>query len=432
MEKAKVGYSVGVITPTLGLGMAGYATETRLSTAVHDELKTRVLLIEQNGESYLIVQNDLIGIDYAFSDRVKDIAQKHGISNKDNVFVGVIHTHSGPKGTMQSTMGMSDEGSARMRGVYNEEMCEKMFEVIENCILEAAQNKSACSINYNFTEVEGVAENRNNKTLPCDKTLLAMEFVREDGKKLLLYHYSCHPTVLHIDNTEYTADWPYGVSKSAEGSKYEMTLFLNGSAGDVSTRFTRSAPSHEEAERIGKLLYSHIEKALLEPCGEEITSLKSESLVYKMQLRPFGTIEEEEQKLEKYRKEVEEAKARGETSLRLYESRAEGAYLNLARAKFFTGDTEVDIRIQALRLNDFVFIFLPNELFSALTLPVRQELGKKVVFCTYFTGSHGYICDTVAYDNETYEAMCSPFQRGAGEKLMEKAKEIVVSITASL
>ena len=428
MDKAKVGYSVGIITPKLGLGMAGYATESRFSTAVHDELFTRVLLVDKDEESFLIVQNDLIGIDYAFTDRVKDIAYKYGMNNRDNIFVGAIHTHSGPKGTMQNTMGMSKEGSARMRGEYDSDMCEKMLEIIEKSISEATRNKSACSISHSFTEVDGVGENRNNKSLPCDKTLLAMEFMREDGKKLLLYHYSCHPTVMHIDNTQYSADWPYGVSSSAEGKTYEMTMFINGSAGDVSTRFTRSAPIFEEAERIGKLLYSHIEKALEEAVGEEINSLKSKSLVYKMKLRPFGTIEEEEQKLAKYRKEVEEAGSRGETSMRLYESRAEGAFLNLARAKSFTGEKDIEIRIQVLKLNDLVFIFLPNELFSALSLPVRKELGKKVLFCTYFTGSHGYICDTVAYDNETYEAMCSPFERGEGERLMEKAKEIVLSM----
>ncbi|MCL2564940.1 MAG: neutral/alkaline non-lysosomal ceramidase N-terminal domain-containing protein [Defluviitaleaceae bacterium] len=428
MDKVTVGYSIGVITPKLGLGMAGYATDNRLSTAVHDDLHTRVLLIEKSGDSYLIVQNDLIGIDYAFSERVKDIAYKCGIKNKDNVFVGVTHTHSGPKGTMQSTMGMNEEGASRMRGAYDSQMCEKIFAVIEKSILEAVESKSPSSINYNFTEVEGAGENRNDKALPCDKTLLAMEFIREDGKKLLLYNFSCHPTVLHITNTEYTADWPYGVVKSAEGKKYEMVMFLNGSAGDVSTRFTRSAPSFEEAERIGKLVYSHIEKALEDAAGEEITSLKSLDLTQKMMLRPFGTIEEEEQKLIKYKKEVEDAKSRGETSLRLYESRAEGAFLNLARAKSFAGEKDVTIRIQALKLNDFVFIFLPGELFSALSLPVRRELGKKVVFCTYFTGTHGYICDTVAYDNETYEAMCSPFERGEGERLMEKAKEIAVSM----
>jgi len=427
MDKAIVGYSIGVITPKLGLGMAGYATESRLSTAVHDDLYTRVLLIEKSGENYLIVQNDLIGIDYAFTDRVKDIAHKCGVTNKDNVFVGVTHTHSGPKGTMQSIMGVNDESSASIRGTYDSEMCEKIFSVIEESILEAIGNKSPCSINYNFTEVEGAGENRNNKALPCDKTLLAMEFIREDGKKLLLYHFSCHPTVLHITNTEYTADWPYGVAKSSEGQKYEMTMFLNGSAGDVSTRFTRSAPSFAEAERIGELVYSHIEKALGNAVSEDIAFLKSETLTYKMQFRPFGTIEEEEAKFIKYKNEATAAKQRGETSLRLYESRAEGAAFNLARAKSFAGEKDATIRIQVLKLNDFVLIFLPGELFSALALPVRRELGKKVMFCTYFTGSHGYICDTTAYDNETYEAMCSPFERGEGEKLMEKAKEIIAS-----
>ena len=426
MSKAKVGYSVGVITPRLGVGLSGYNSEGRVATGIHDELHTRVLLLEKDAQFFLIVQNELLAVDYAFSDRVKDIAAKYGISNRDNVFVGTTHTHSGPKSILQSVEGLDADSAQGVLGKYDSEMCEKMFSVIENCISKAKKNLSPCSMNYNFAQVEGVGENRNHKSLPCDKTLLAMEFIREDGKKLLLYHYSCHPTVLNAKNTLYTADWPYGVTKSAEGSVYDMTMFINGSAGDISTRFTRSAPTFEEAERIGELLYDYINKALDNPVHEEIDAVGSLSFTFQMALKPFESVEVEEQRLEKYLKELQEAKSRGETALRLYESKVEGAVFSLQRAKAFSDEKEMELTLQILKLNDFVFVFLPNELFCALSLPIREEFGEKVLFCSYFTSCQGYICDTVAYDNETYEAMTSPFERGEGEKLMEKTKEFLV------
>jgi len=429
MGKAMVGYSVGVITPKPGLGMAGYGSMTRVSTGTHDELHARALLIEKDGESFLIVQNEVLEVDYGFTGRVKDIAEKYGISRRDNVFVGATHTHSGPKGLINGDKDL-DEASLSIRGVYDGALCGEILAVIEKCIAGAVQNKCPCVMRYGFSEVEGVGLNRNNRDAPCDKTLLAVEFIRDDGVKLLVYNFSCHPTVLNRENTLYTADWPYGVSKLAEGKTYEMAMFLNGSAGDVSTRFTRRAPAFAEAERIGGILYGGIAEAVQGAKTENIETIQSAVFEYRFELKSYGSAEEAQEKLDGFQKALDDAIARGEESLRLYESKVEGAASYLARTKALSGRRDAKAALRALRLNDLVFIFIPGELFSALALPVRGELGKNAVFCSYFSGYHGYIADTAAYDNETYEAMSGTIKRGEGEKLMDKAREIVLSMRA--
>jgi len=430
MNKTKIGYSKGIITAKTGLGLAGYGSMTRKATGVHDDLYTRVLLIESEGETFLIVQNDLLSIDSAFANRVANIAADCGINNSNNVFTGTTHTHSGPKGTVQDDEKM-DEVKIAIRGRYDSELCENIFEVIKNSINEAMANKSPALLSYGFSEVADVGTNRNNAEVPCDKTLLAMEFVRDDGKKLLLYNFSCHPTTLNMENTLYTADWPYGVTKRTEGLGYEMVMFLNGSAGDISTRFTRNSPTFEEADRLGGILYDGITNAIESPACEELHLVKSAVSSCKLKLRAFGSVEEAKEKLAANQNALNEAKARGETALRVYESRVEGAKVNLGRAEASAAGQnaeEIELTLKVLKLNDFVFIFVPGELFSALTLPLRSELGKKLVFCTYFNDCTGYIADSDSHDKGTYEALSSPFKKGEGEKLMDKVREIVLTV----
>ncbi|MDR2899001.1 MAG: neutral/alkaline non-lysosomal ceramidase N-terminal domain-containing protein [Clostridiales bacterium] len=426
MSNVKLGYSSGIITPDLGIHLAGYATDSRRSTGVHDDLHTRVICLEKDEEDFLIIQNEMIGVDYAFSDRVKDTVKKYGISPL-NVFVGVTHTHSGPKGIIQNETGEKTD-LMKLMGLYNDDMCAKMIDVIEENVRKALENKSPCSIRYGFTKIEGVGLNRNNKDLPFDDNLLAMEFLREDGKRVLLYNMSCHPTVMRAENTLYSADWPCGVTKLAEGIDYDMVMFINGSAGDVSTRFTRQSSTFDELERVGGIVYAAVKKALNSAKSEEITELKAFAFTHKMALRNFGSTEEAQEKFDNYMKALNAARDRGEAALRPYESKVEGAAVNLVMSQITSGGKDLDMRLQVLRLNDFVFVFAPSELFSALTLPVRNELGLKMVFCTYFNGNHGYITDMGAFDNETYEAMSSRFERGEGEGLIARIREEVLKV----
>ena len=426
MSKAKMGYSKQIITPDLGLQMSGYASDSRFADGIHDDLYTALILIEKDGKKALIIQNDMLVVDYAFTDQVRALAEARGI-DKNNVFVGATHTHSGPKGLLRND---SDIGftAIQLIGQYNPEMVAHILSAIDAGIAEALADMCETEVKYGFHEVEGVGTNRNSKDVSCDQTLLAIEFVRADGKRVLLYNYACHPTVLSITNTKYTADWPYGVVKKATENGYEMVLFLFGSAGEVSTRFTRKGSTFAEAERLGGLVYDAAQKALANAKLQEIDTIEAYALTHGMALRSFGTVEEAEAKRDQYQKELDEVIAKGETSLRVYESKVEGANINLMRARELSGKTTENVYLNFLKLNDLIFVFMPAELFSTLSTPIRKKFNNKVIFCTCFMGCHAYITDSVAYDNETYEAMSSPFIRLEGEKLMAQADEFLHSI----
>ena len=122
MSVIRAGYGKACITPPLGKELAGFAGEGRTALGVHDELYARVLLLQNDGETYCLVQTDLLDIDAGFAaDIRRDLA---GLGLKDsNVFAGAIHTHSGPKGTNKGT-GPFPKGVEELMGRYDETLCK--------------------------------------------------------------------------------------------------------------------------------------------------------------------------------------------------------------------------------------------------------------------------------------------------------------------
>ena len=83
MSNYKVGYKEEIITPKLGCLLAGYDV-IRKAEEIHDELKARVLTL-RGKDNYLIVQLDLVGVDYYFIDLVKNSVSSLNFNGK-NIF----------------------------------------------------------------------------------------------------------------------------------------------------------------------------------------------------------------------------------------------------------------------------------------------------------------------------------------------------------
>ena len=90
------------------------------------------------------------------------------------------------------------------------------------------------------------------------------EILLKSGKRAIFYSFPCHPTVLSAGNLLVSADFAGQIEKHLHG---DFTVFANGAAGDISTRFTRQESSFEECERMGKLAADYI-LTLLEQAEE--------------------------------------------------------------------------------------------------------------------------------------------------------------------
>jgi hypothetical protein len=85
----------------------------------------------------------------------------------------------------------------------------------------------------------------------------------------VVYNLDGHSTVLHEENRLYSADFPgFAASIMPLFEPFvTMSVFLNGAAGDMSTRFYRQSSDFAEVERIGTIVAESVVASLdvLEP-----------------------------------------------------------------------------------------------------------------------------------------------------------------------
>ena len=178
-----LGFDRQCITPSLPQTLCGYELD-RVAKEVHDDLYTRVLLMNQNDELYAFVQCDLIAVDKLIVNRVYDRVKDLGIK-KEHITIVATHTHAGPGGVFNTSEGLLGQ----MQGIFG--MTDlPLIEMIADKIALAIHNASKDMLESEVViargKVENVGTERHDPTLPGDTSLLVFNFRRKDGREILL------------------------------------------------------------------------------------------------------------------------------------------------------------------------------------------------------------------------------------------------------
>ena len=250
--------------------------------------------------------------------------------------------------------------------------------------------------------------------------LTAVQCRTESGKNVVLYNFPCHPTVMGPGNLAVTADFAADI----EGELgTDLAVFLNGAAGDISTRYTRREQSFSECQRLGKLAAESIRRVLEGKPYRQPEPLKGVRGRFAMAVRPVEPVEDAQRRLEELTEAVRQAEAAGTDAgtLRTLKSYAEGAGINLQFAKGLGDTREIGLDICCLCFAGMKFAAIPGELFSTLLPEDACVIG-------YANGYNLYIADEMAYEKQYYEALAPLFARGQGERLMEYVKKLLAQL----
>lgn len=406
------------ITPRLPVLLSGFGKQ-RLATSVHDSLYARIFLFKDDLQEILWIQLDLTAID---QELIQLISEKTGIS-QEQMLISATHTHSAFGGTINTSSGLLKGMESVFGGSLNLEYCKYMAQLIHDAVIEMRKNVSPVSLRMIQGKVLGLGTDRHDPTLEGDEDALILELTT-DKNKTLIVRLACHPTVLNADNLEVSADFPGAIE--AHLDDYDCVAYVNGSCGDISTRFTRKNSGFDEWERFGKLAADQI-KALLEGPSEVIDdfSLELTQKYFSVKARKTDTLEEAQVKLKKAMDDLKEAERQNlpPQELRLVQSFVEGAQNNYLAAKTLGNIQEIQVPVSALKLPGITLIFTPIELFSKLSNPLKQY---GLEFVGYTNGYQMYMPDIQAYEKNFYEANSSPYACGAGEKLMNDIKNWIV------
>jgi neutral ceramidase len=416
----QVGGAEVCVTPPHPFPMGGYGARNGSSVGTHDELYVRCAYFkDEHGESALLTY-DLVAVPEPFVQRVKERLHGDFAMDPSRVVLHATHTHSGPD------VGLTfDTKSDPVMALYTEML---VLWSASACSM-AIQNAKQVSLTTQTTQLSGVGGVRRTgeaSSLP----LRVVGFVGEDDKvNVVLITFPCHPTVMGADNRFLSADYPGACIQSVKSllGPETVVLFLNGAAGDISTRFTRQAQTFEEVTRLGCVLGCAATSLLMSGDKQPLHQLyiAQDEVILSTQSKELQTTLQSLALAAQSALQSEKDPAKR----RVYETQLQGiAFRNREDS---THQPALKSTVTAWRFDDSTgFVFWPGEPFIGYDQQLKQAVGNQVTLIGYADGMVGYIPDVTFQADTAYEVLMSLCGKSGGEQLARTSVQLFATLAA--
>jgi hypothetical protein len=420
------------LDPPVGIAMAGYSERTHGCTGIHDSIEAVAIALDDGTEKAALVSCDIIGID---GEGVRSIRQEVCKIRPDikyeHILIAATHTHSSVAASRIHGISLVPEieTDAELDKAYYYLMLKK----ITGVILWALNDMAPAKIGFGKGDLEGFCTNRNDPEAYSDPSVNVIRIDHADGRVMgMLVNFACHPTMLNHENYLISGDYP-GLFRSqmTECIPKCRVLFLQGAAGNVSTRFTKKNSSFEEAGHFAGMLVnnvmdlnSHIEttnkiriRGLTEPMTFAVKDFPSNE-------KCLQEVQNAKAALERLRKD----NARDALIRKAYTA-LQGAERNVAIKKQIQNKA-IETELQFIGLGVFSLFAIPGDVFGEIGRDLRQlsSLANTIV-AGYTNDSVGYIISREGYKIECYERNISLFDARAHETIIDTGKILLDRFT---
>jgi hypothetical protein len=394
----QAGAAVVEITPPIGHAMWGYAARKDApSTGVRDPLKARALVLGVGKERLALVSLDLgRAPTRASMDAIRAKVKAGGVGT---VLVVASHMHHGPI--------IELDNWPTPKTSYVRQLEDKLADVI----LKANKDLRPARLGVASKEV-ALNRNRHSKRAgsPVDRELLVLRVEDTDGKLIAhAVNFAAHPTMRDAAERKFSADYPGVLAALVEKETGAPCLFLQGAAGDLSpeagkggTAETFGAALAREVLALSKTIRCKVEKTTLQT-REESFKFRSRIDLDNATVRGFYAAAFFPELIEFYRREYHDG-IRPRLTVALLDERI--AFVG-ASGEFFCG--------------------------HALSLKRRARLDH-VFFLGYCNDYHQYFPTIEAAAEGGYgaDAMVSPVEVGAGERVIDRALILLYQLRGKL
>lgn len=388
-------------------------------TKILSPLYVRTFILKSETSGFALLSAELTSLPDYEVDLLKEILSKRTGIDRDCCWVTVTHTFSSPHFLPPGFKGSEEQK-------YKNKLFQDIFiKAAEESITQAMRSMTAvrlkfgkanCSVNIN-RDIE-LPEGwwvGNSGIGPSDPTLSVLTADDMNGQPVIvLVHYSVQSSIMDG-------------SVDKDGGK-AVTSDLAG-----------------EACRLLEEKYTHAVAAfLMGAAGDQAPVKKARTLIY----NPDGSLTE----INEYEKGVAYIK---ELGLQIFQAAAEaidkselldkeniksgsvvftvpGKYMpNLKDLKptrkmdYISQDDRL-VKVEAMTIGDIAFVGVKPELNCVTALQIIRDspYGSTLVM-SMVNGGAKYMADKDSYDRYTYEAMNSPFNKGAAEILSEHTKTLL-------
>ena len=428
--ETRAGAAAVVITPPLGVPMAGYYS-ARGAEGVHDDLHAKAIVIEQDGVKAALVVCDLIGMPQFIAEEARKlIASGTGVKG-EMVMISATHTHTGP-----SLPGRSSREPLEGAPDTAKEYVRKLPSLIAQSVKEAEGRLTDVTAMIGVGYEHRVGFNRrfimedgtvgwnpgklNPKIVrpagPIDPEVKVLAFNGDGGNTIATYvNFAVHPDT--VGGQEISADYAHTLSKILSKVKGEsmVTVFANGTCGDINhvdVGTKEPQKGHGEAERIGTVLAGEVIKTYARMKPVAPGSLRAKSEVVKL---PLAQIKDGE---------VEVARR---TSLKSDAKFLEKVHAFKVLDVAARGGRPIEAEVQVIALGDDVaWVGLPGEIFVELGLEIkRRSPFRQTIVVELANNSIGYVPTKRAFGEGNYEVVSARCAEGSGEMLVEAALRLL-------
>jgi hypothetical protein len=196
-------------------------------------------------------------------------------------------------------------------------------------------------------------------------------------------------------------------------------LYVNGAAGDVSTRFTRHAQDFAEVERVGLGLADAAMEALARarPLSDSLRFAGREVVL---------SARTESDHVEGRRSDTAPStEPTSDATRRLDVTKTQGTILLQRLLGAGPGAIRTSFELHAWAVGELALVAVPGELFASLGASAVAASQSPALVLGYANGYVGYLADRAAYEIGTYEALASPYAPGAGERVVVAARTLI-------
>jgi len=450
----KAGFFELDITPFLGMERPGGYGKI-YSEKVHDPLKARAFVCEENGNKVAICILDTLDISRKFVKETREeIEKKIGIK-KENILIGATHTHSGGPlfGFLPEEYEDAPDLIKTLLSKYSTIADPFYYEIAKKRVIDSVimadmvKEEVICQVGYGFENKVSFnrrAKMKNGRVYthpgkmhpdilepagPVDYDVGVLSFWSMDEKfKGCLLNFACHCTT---SPGGISSDWIYYTEKiirKAMGDTSNVVV-LQGASGDVtqvdnfSLRPRELEYGEKGANYVGSRVGLESLKIILTEEKYEFNKVDTKNVVFKVKRRA-----QSEEKLKKAKEIVEKGlkdeKIRNTTEWTFAKERLIADYL-------FKKEPYIEVEIQAIQIGPVIIITNPAEFFCSLGKRIKENSNFQFTFVVELAnGCIGYIPDKDAFSSSGggYETVLTSYSNAdieTGEKIVEESIKLI-------
>jgi hypothetical protein len=222
-------------------------------------------------------------------------------------------------------------------------------------------------------------------------------------------------------------------SQLGEGS---FAMFVNGAQGDISVGHSSelsaigvitAGRTFERATQLGHELGDAVLNAILTTKTNETISLGSKTLTIALPLKTYPPAEQTERSLREAHRHFTELPM---TSPSQEHMRAQSELLYASITHFYARETAnhrdgvLSMELQAIQIDDSVFIAVPGEVFAEIGMRIKAAGGIRTFIAGVSNGYIGYLPSRKAFEAGGYEVVSSKCTPDGEDRLLEGATRL--------